>query len=116
MSKRILALATLALLCLCAEGAVVFKNGLKTVATAGTAVPLAAVSTTAKWATIQALSTNTGTVCFGGAPVASTRSGTCLTAGLAAPLNEYPGQTYDLGTILLDSTVSGEGASYTYVY
>ncbi len=91
------------------------SNALKTVTTAGTAVRLTASSTVVRWATVQALSTNTGTVCVGGSGVvASTRSGTCLTAGLAAPLFNMPGFPYDLSLWFVDSTVSGEGVAITY--
>lgn len=98
-------------------GQVSMSNGLKTVTTAGTRVTLTAGNTVVKWATIQALSTNTGTICVGGATVlASTRNGTCLTAGQAAPLSSiWNGFPYDLGAIYIDATVNGEGVSYTYV-
>jgi hypothetical protein len=112
----------LALTLSCAlQGSIGLYNGTKTVTSSGTAVALAASATPAVWVTVQALSSNTGTICVGGATVlASAKNGTCLTAGLAAPLYAIPGainagSNYDLSSIYIDATVSGEGVSFTYV-
>jgi len=111
MKRLLLILATVAAM----FGQVTISNALKAVTTAGTRVTLTANDTLVKWATVQALSTNTGIVCFGGSTVtASTRSGTCLSAGLAAPISFMAGFPYNLANYYIDSTVNGEGVSITY--
>jgi hypothetical protein len=110
---RVLAVIVLCALCLFAQSTI--TNGLKNVTTGGTAVQLAASSTLATWVTVQAKSTNTGTICVGGSTVlASTRSGTCLTAGQAAPMYAVQAVPYDLSLIWIDATVNGEGVAFTY--
>ncbi len=90
----------------------------KTVTTAGTPVRLTTTNIFAISATIQALHSNTGRVCFGDSNVlVSTNRGTCLAVDLAAPLLEIGqpgGKPFDLSTFWLDSSVSGEGVSVTY--
>ncbi len=114
MKTRILLLATL-LTALLFGQYLTTGGGTKTVTTAGTAVTLTAANTIVKWVTIQALSSNTGTICVGGSSVlAASKNGTCLTAGQAAPMYNMPGFPYDLSAIWIDSTVNGEGVSYTY--
>ena len=87
-------------------------DGRKVVTTAGTRVALA-TSTAMKEVTITAETDNTDIIVVGGATVIaslSTRKGTPL----------YPGDTCtiegdDLADIYLDSIVSGEGVTYTYL-
>ena len=90
----------------------------KTVASAGTAVRLIANNTIVKSASIQALGSNTGRVCFGdSATLASSYRGTCLTAGQAGPLFSVANpasQPFDLSAFFIDSSVNGEGVSVTY--
>jgi hypothetical protein len=99
-----------------------FGTGNKLVATAGTPVALSTSATAASWVSVQALSGNTGTICVGDANVsasatASLRRGNCLTAGQAAPFYASPQNVpYTLNSIFIDSTVNGEGVSYTYAY
>lgn len=88
-------------------------DGHKEVTTAGTRVVLAA-STAAKWATIQAYRSNTGTIAVGGATVnasvtAGTGTGISLSAGESITL-----PCDNLNDINIDSTVNGEGVRYTY--
>lgn len=89
-------------------------NGTKTVTTAGTAVRIVANDTIFKSGTIQALSGNTGTICIGSSTVlAASKNGTCLTAGQAAPLYTVQAFPFNLAAFYIDSTVNGEGVSYT---
>lgn len=114
--KRTLLIFALAALALFGQVTPTTVN--KTVTTAGTPVRLSANNLPVLSATIQALGSNTGRVCFGGSTVlASTYTGTCLTASQAAPLlpNGSPGgQPFDLSAFWLDSAVNGEGVSVTY--
>lgn len=88
-------------------------EGAKNVTTAGTPVaigtatnqPIEAIVITAKAA-------NTGTIYVGTSSVlASTFTGTPITAGKSVT---FPLGSGDLDTIYIDSTVNGEGVSYTY--
>lgn len=112
MKRLLLLLATVAILC----AQVTIGNGTKTVTTAGTAVALTTSTnnTVVRWVTIQALTSNTGTICVGSSTVlVASKNGTCITAGQAAPM--YEGTVrYDLSTVYIDSGVNGEGVSYTY--
>lgn len=88
------------------------SNGNGTVTTAGTRVALAS-STTAKYVIITAKEANTGVIVVGGATVvaaASTRQGTPLNPGgsIGLPID-------NLADVYLDSTVSAEGVTFTYV-
>lgn len=88
------------------------NDGRKVVTTAGTRVALAS-STSCKWVTITAETDNTGLIVVGSASTVvatlATRQGTPL----------YPGDsitiiTDNLADIGLDSTVSGDGVTFTY--
>lgn len=111
-------LLILGLLAACLFGQVVPLNFNKTVTTAGTAVRLTTTNFMAISATIQALHSNTGRVCFGASNVlVSTNTGTCLSADQAGPLLEIgqpSGKPFDLSQIWIDSAVNGEGVSVTY--
>lgn len=111
-------LLIIALLAVCLFGQVVPINFNKTVAAAGTAVRLTTTNIMAISATIQALHSNTGRVCFGGSSVlVSTNTGTCLSADQAGPLLEIgqpSGKPFDLSQIWIDAAVNGEGVSVTY--
>ena len=95
-------------------GAPVFATmgvGNKAVATAGTAVVLAAVTACAK-VEITAFETNTGVIVVGNSSVVAavaTRKGTPLGPGNTLTLN-----IHNLAKIYIDSTVSGDSVSYTY--
>jgi hypothetical protein len=81
----------------------------KTVATAGTAVPLNGSALRVKRAVVCALSTNTGVVVVGGSGVIaslSTRNGPYLNAGDSLELGPV-----DLGATYIDSTVNAEGVT-----
>lgn len=87
------------------------NTGRTTVTTAGTRVTLA-VTTACKRLLLTALSANTGTIVVGGAAVVAavgTRQGTPLLAG-----DTFELFIDDLNKISIDSTVNGEGVSYTY--
>ena len=84
----------------------------KVVTTAGTRVALAA-STLVKTVIITAETDNTGDVVVGGATVEAalaTRQGTPLDPGDSIILN-----IDDLADIYLDSAVSGDGVTFTYL-
>ena len=94
-----------------ASGITTVADGRKVVAVAGTRETLAA-STTIKKVDITALQANTGVIVVGGATVvasAATRTGVPLQS-----LDTITVYTDNLADIYLDSTVSGEGASFTY--
>ena len=87
------------------------KHGVKVVTTAGTDVVLAS-SVNAKWVVIQAQTDNTGVIAVGEAGVdatVATGNGVALAAGesLSIPAD-------DLGSIYIDSTVSGDGVRFVY--
>ena len=87
-------------------------SGRKVVTTAGTRVALA-TTTLAKWVTITAETDNTGYVVVGSAAgviaALGTREGVPLAAGdsITLPLD-------DLADVGLDSTVNGDGVTFTY--
>lgn len=87
-------------------------NGRKVTVSAGTAVALA-TSTTAKWVTVQAETDNTGIVVVGGSGVVAalaTRQGIALYAG-----DSYgPIPIDNLADVYIDTTVSGDGVTFTY--
>lgn len=87
-------------------------DGRKVVTTAGTAVALA-TATAAKSVTITAETDNTGIISVGGSGVIAslaTRRGTPLNAGDSMSLD-----ISDLAVVYIDSTVNGDGVTYTYV-
>ena len=84
----------------------------KVVTTAGTAEAIAS-TTTAKFVQIQAELDNTGIIAVGGSGVvaaAGTREGIALEAGdvIGLPID-------DLADVFIDSTVDGEGVTFTYL-
>ena len=87
-------------------------NGRKVVAAAATAEALAA-STAAKVVIITAETDNTGIIVVGGSAVVealATRQGTPLSAGESVTL-----QVDNLVDVYLDTTVNGDGVTYTYL-
>lgn len=89
------------------------KSGLKLVASAGTAVPLAPNETIAQRVTINAKSTNTGKIAVGGsdvvAAIGATQTGVILSAN-----DVYELDINDLNNVYIDSTVNGEGVTFAY--
>ena len=86
-------------------------NGRKVVTTAGTAVVLAA-STSCTKVDISAETDNTGIIVVGGSGVIAalaTRQGVPLNAG-----DTYSLDITNLTTVYIDSTVNGDGVSYSY--
>ena len=84
----------------------------KVVTTAGTAVALAA-STTCKYVVIAAEADNTGVIAVGGSTVVATlatRRGIPLNAGekIGFPID-------NLADVYIDSTVNGDGVTFTYL-
>jgi len=87
-------------------------DGRKVVAAAGTAEALSAQQD-CKSVTIIAETDNTGVISVGGSTVVAalaTRRGTPLAAGESFSLD-----IGDLSLVWLDSTVNGDGVTYTYV-
>jgi hypothetical protein len=87
------------------------SGGRKVVTTAGTAVQLAP-SASAEEVCITAETDNTGTIVVGGSGVVAalaTRKGTPLAAG-----QSFSTLLDDLGDIWIDSTVNGDGVTFTY--
>lgn len=88
------------------------SDGRKIVAIAGTRETLVAAPTTAKCLTITAETGNTGIVVVGGVTVVAalaTRRGVPLNAGVS-----YEVVIDDLQKIYIDTTVSGNGVTFTY--
>lgn len=86
-------------------------DGRKVVTTAGTALALA-TSTPCKKISITAETDNTGIIVVGGSTVVAalaTRRGTPLNAG-----DSYEVDIDDLADVYLDTTVSGDGVTFTY--
>ncbi len=85
------------------------------VVTAGTAVALASVRTSAVWVSVQAKTANTGRIFVGGSSVGLADFGVELSA-----LDEYTFPTgsainmYELTTIFIDATVDGDGATVLF--
>jgi hypothetical protein len=87
-------------------------DGRKTVTTGGTAEALAS-STSIKSVVITAETDNTGVIVVGGSTVVAalgTRRGTPLSAGESLSL-----EIDNLADVYLDTTVNGDGVTYTYV-
>ena len=86
-------------------------DGRKVVAAAGTRLALA-TSTACKGVIINAETDNTGLIVVGGATVVAalaTRQGTPLQAGDSIVL-----EIDDLADVYIDSTVTGDGVTFTY--
>ena len=86
-------------------------DGRKVTVSAGTSVALAS-STAAKWVTVTAETDNSGVVVVGGSTVVAalaTRRGIPLMAGDSCTL-----PIDDLADVYIDSTVSGDGVTFTY--
>ncbi len=87
-------------------------TGRKTVTTAGTAVALVASSTECKRLEIQALYSNTGNISVGDS---NTLAGTGSERGIILlPGGSYTVGITDVASIYIDSSVNGEGVSFTY--
>lgn len=89
------------------------SSGRKTVASAGTAEALSSTATAIREVIITAETDNTGYIVVGGSGVVAalnTRKGTPLAAGASVTL-----EVKDLGQVYLDTTVSGDGVTYTAV-
>lgn len=90
------------------------NSGRKIVTVAGTAETLIGVTTACRTVDITAETDNTGVIVVGGSAVVasqSTRTGTPLNAG-----DSYSIQIDDLQKVYIDSTVSGDGVTFTYNY
>lgn len=86
-------------------------DGRKTVATAGTAVPLVSAGVGGNSTCVTALSTNAGVIAVGSSTVVAavgSRRGTPLAAGESVTFDTDP------SLLWVDATVSGEGVSYSY--
>lgn len=88
-------------------------DGRQVVTTAGTRVQLSTTQTSVLEVTITAETDNTGYIVVGGATVVaslSTRRGTPLSAG-----DSYTVAVNDLSDVYIDSTVNGDGVTYSAV-
>lgn len=86
-------------------------NGRKTVTTVGAALALAS-ATRANWVVITAETDNTGIITVGSSTVVgalATRQGVPLSAGESVSLI-----VADLADVFLDTTVNGDGVTFTY--
>ena len=93
-------------------------DGVATVVTAGTKVPLASVSTHADWVTVYG-STVTGNLFVGGSTVsaASGRGAPLLSPGSSNvlwPMATGAHGAYDLSKIFIDSTANSDSVTYIY--
>ncbi len=87
-------------------------TGRRTVAAAGTPVQLQGTAILSLWVIITAETDNTRVIVVGGASVEAalaTREGTPLGAGDTIALD-----VVDLSAVWIDSTVNGDGVTYTY--
>ncbi len=92
----------------------VVHNGSKTVTTSGTPVPLSATKVMCNWILMHPLAANTGIIYIGGSTVTST-SGVAMGVGNSDVLWPSAGSNmYDLSTIYIDASVSGEGIQFIY--
>ena len=97
------------------------NDGRKVVATAGTAVPLAASSTKAGSVVVTAEEDNTGDIVVGASSVVEspeTRRGHLLTPGTAFSINggfDGQGGVVDMAKIFIDSEVNGDGVTFLYL-
>lgn len=99
-------------------------NGTRSVAAAGTPVPLSATSIKCCWIQIRAKTDNAGNVFFGGpagtqngivnGAVSSTNAPYIMTgeAMMFPPITDVNG--YDLSTIFIDAANSGDGVVFAY--
>jgi len=92
----------------------------KTVTTSGTAVRLSATSLVVRSFVVQAPGANTGVIYIGGSDIlAASKNGVALTAATSIaflPVGEHKTvNEFDLKNIWIDSTVSAEGVSVTYI-
>jgi hypothetical protein len=89
-------------------------HGSKDVTTAGTEVALSATRTMCLRITIQAKPANTGYIYVGVGTVTSTNYGVRLGAGdsFTIGMGETRGHPNDLSTVVIDSSVNGEGVTY----
>lgn len=92
-----------------------FKNGVKTVAVAGTAEPLTNTIVGCNELGMQAAPGNTGNIWIGGANVMNDGStgGLLLVAPTGQPAT-LSISTEDLSKLYINSTVNGEGVTFLY--
>lgn len=88
------------------------SDGRRTVASAGTRVQLSTTSVPVKKVIIQALQSNTGFIAVGGSTVVAATGSE--RGYILLPFNSITLTVTNLNLIYLDSTVDGEGVSYTY--
>lgn len=89
------------------------RDGRKTVASGGTAERLSSTATRCRSLVITAETDNTGVITFGGSTVVAslaTRRGTPLSAGQSASID-----VSTLSEVWLDTTVNGDGVTFTYL-
>lgn len=89
------------------------SDGSKTVTTAGTPVELVASTTSCKFLDITALSTNTGIIAVGGSTVDA--QSTPVRGAFLNSEDTIRIQIDDVNKVFIDSSVNGEGVSFTFV-
>ncbi len=119
--NRILLWAELAFCLLISAGLILaqirFTTISKTVTTAGTRVQISTTPLLVRSVIVCGMTGNTGHIYFGGSTVAAA-NGVDLSAGDCTgwvPIASTGGSTaYDLSSVYVDASVSGEGANVTY--
>lgn len=90
------------------------KDGSKNVTTAGTRVQLTTTTGTyCHWVVVTARPANTGKIVVGGAAVVAT-AGSEVGAPILSAGDSCGLEINDLSKVWIDSTVNGEGVSFTY--
>lgn len=95
---------------------ITIRDGRKVVTNAGTAEALGTTEV-ATYINIMAETDNTGVISIGGSTVVaalSTRRGIPLSAGEGLTFTAKGSEVISLGEIYIDSTVSGDGVTFTY--
>lgn len=94
-----------------------FGQGTKTVASAGTALALLSTETTVSSLTVCGDSGNTGKIAVAQTPVAAAGSqqGVVLSPGGCVVIEGQYGSLFDAASIKVDSTVSGEEATFFWI-
>lgn len=113
--KKILSFLLVFLITTNAYASITLIDGRKTITTAGTAEALVSTETAYNEVTICAEGDNTGVIAVGQSPVAAlaTREGIYLDAGDCYTIDTKGQFTGDLRDIQLDTTVNGDGVTYT---
>lgn len=115
--KRLLVFVVSMFLASTAFAAVRFDDGSKTITTAGTPLALTATSTDATMLIVCGDTNNTGKICVGASPLctAGAQQGAVRGPGQCTYIVTPKGDTFDISTIKVDASVSGEEATFFWV-